>query len=95
MTFNLARPVRIEKLGAVNRLQKQTSLAVLEMSSRLDLTPEEIAWVLIGAVAMVLRNRAGPASMPNNLRSVAGKLHQYAEMLDKKDAKPTDNILVN
>lgn len=95
MTFNLARPVRVEKLRAVNQLQEQTARAVLEMSSRIDLSPEEIAWVMIGAVAMVLRNRAGPKSLSKNLRSVAGKLHQYAEMLDKKDAKPTDDILVN
>lgn len=90
----LQRGARPEKLTAVNELQKQTAIAVLELGQqRAGLSPEEIAWVLIGTVAITLRNLGGPASLSNNLRSVAGKLHDYAARLDAMHAQPTDNIL--
>jgi len=88
-----SQPARPDKIRAVNELGTQTAHAVLEMSRRMDLRSDEVAWALLGAVGIILRNRGGPNRLSRNLRTFAGKLHEYATMLDRRDAQPTDEIL--
>lgn len=90
---NFRQALRAEKAAAVNELGKQSAMAILEMSRRMDLRPDETAYALIGAVCIVVRNRGGVKLLPKNLRSIAGKLYDYANMLERKDARPTDEIL--
>lgn len=94
--MSLRTGVRAEKLPVVNEIQKHFAIEILERCSRpgVDLTPEEIAWVLIGVVSICVKNRGGNAVMAGNLRNIANKFNGYADLLDAKQATPTDDILI-
>lgn len=92
---NFRQALRPEKTKAVNELGAQAAVAILEMGRRMDLRPDEMAMAMLGAVSIVLRNRGGPTLLPRNMRSFSQKLHEYALVLEARQAQPTDDILEN
>lgn len=95
-SFNLStfrEPYRAEKRDAMNQVGALCAQAVLEMSRRHDLRCDEVAWVLLSLNTVVLRNRGGANLIAANLEAVAQKMHEYAQLLRKREAMPTDNIL--
>lgn len=87
------QPIRDDRRKGINRTNELGAYAVLELARQESLRLDEIAVALLGLNTIVLRNQGGPANLPDNLRSLAQQMVNYARVLDARQAQPTDEIM--